>query len=96
MRTRFLMRSGIPAMLWLFVVSAPGLAQLRATVTNWRVPTSAQAPSSHVGGIRALGDVTNPVAFIGVTPCRVVDTRGAGDDRPAHSCGRLRLDVRRE
>jgi len=64
-------------MLWLLVVATPGRAQLGATVTNWQVPTSTQASSAHVGGIHALGDVTNPVAFIGVTPCRVVDTRGA-------------------
>jgi hypothetical protein len=77
MLTRFLVRFGFPAILWLFVVATPVRAQLGATVSNWPVPTSAQAPSTHAGGIHALGDVTNPIAFIGVTPCRVVDTRGA-------------------
>jgi len=49
-------------------------AQLGAPVPNWPVPSSGSGSFSR--GIRALADVTNPLPFIGVTPCRIVDTRG--------------------
>src|SRR5437016_6304023 len=55
-------------------------AQLGVAVPSWPVPASASGSSSR--GIRALADVTNPLPFIGVTPCRIVDTRG-----PAGSFG---------
>ena len=49
-------------------------AQLGSTVPNWAVPSSSSGSSGR--GIRTLADVTNPLPFIGVTPCRIVDTRG--------------------
>jgi hypothetical protein len=57
----------------LFAASA-AQAQLGSTVANWTAPSSNSGSSSR--GIRALADVTNPLPFIGVTPCRIVDTRG--------------------
>ncbi|HMF10376.1 MAG TPA: hypothetical protein VKJ00_14655, partial [Thermoanaerobaculia bacterium] len=77
MLTRFLSRSGIAAVAWLLAVPTPGRAQLGASVPNWPAPPYDQASSTVRGGMHTLGDVTNPVAFVGVTPCRVVDTRGA-------------------
>jgi hypothetical protein len=56
------------------LVSEGAIAQLGATVPNWTVPGGAATASP--GKIHALGDVTNPSAFIGVAPCRIVDTRG--------------------
>jgi hypothetical protein len=51
-------------------------AQLGATVPNWPVPSSGSTSSGRLGGMRTLGDVTPPATFVGVTPCRIVDTRG--------------------
>ena len=45
-------------------------------IQNWSAP-SRWTPSRTVG-VHALADVTNPLPFIGVTPCRVADTRGNG------------------
>jgi hypothetical protein len=49
-------------------------AQLGVTVPNWPAP---RAASRAHHGMTIQSDATNPIAFIGVTPCRVVDTRGA-------------------
>src|SRR5262249_45320592 len=59
----------------ILLVSSPVFAQLGATVPNWTAPRSS---SSH-GAMTTQGAVTNPLPFIGVTPCRIVDTRvGSG------------------
>jgi hypothetical protein len=58
----------------LSVASGHVRAQIGATVPNWSVPSSSSSPGT--SRIRALGDATNPLPFIGVTPCRIVDTRG--------------------
>jgi hypothetical protein len=51
---------------------APAWAQQdNIPLTNWPVPTRA-------GLSLAAADVTPPLPFIGITPCRVVDTRGNG------------------
>ena len=42
---------------------------------NWTVPPFAR---SSAGGITTMTDVTPPRVFVGVQPCRVVDTRGNG------------------
>src|SRR5215471_5843753 len=76
MLTRFLIRSGIAAVAWLLAVPTPGRAQLGASVPNWPAPPYDQASSTVRGSMHTLGDVTNPIAFVGVAPCRVVDTRG--------------------
>ncbi len=44
-------------------------------LNNWTVPPYTQATT---GGITTMTDVTAPRAFIGITPCRVADTRGNG------------------
>src|SRR6266566_7405288 len=77
-RTRA-MRLSLAIVSLAFAASA-AQAQLGATVSNWPVPSSGSG--SYTRGIRALADVTNPLPFIGVTPCRIVDTRG-----PAGSFG---------
>jgi hypothetical protein len=41
-------------------------------LTNWTVPPYHPARS---GGLRTMADVTPGIAFVGVTPCRIVDTR---------------------
>jgi hypothetical protein len=45
-------------------------------LNNWTVPPYTQ--SSHSGGITTMTDVTSPRLFVGITPCRVADTRGNG------------------
>ena len=45
-------------------------------LNNWTVPP--YHGSSARGGITTMGEITDAVAFIGVAPCRLVDTRQAG------------------
>jgi hypothetical protein len=52
--------------------SRPLWAQLGATVPNWEVPRGSGAH----GGMTTQSDLTPGVAFVGMTPCRIVDTRG--------------------
>lgn len=58
------------------LVSASAFAQLPdIPVSNWTVPPY----SSSSGGITTMTDATPPRLFIGVQPCRIVDTRpGSG------------------
>jgi hypothetical protein len=51
-------------------------AQIGAVVSNWAVPSSSSSSSSGLHHSQALGDVTRMLPFVGVTPCRIVDTRG--------------------
>src|SRR5437773_9381865 len=46
-------------------------------VPNWPAPASWSPPRSH-DGLTMMGEVTNPLPFIGVSPCRILDTRGNG------------------
>jgi hypothetical protein len=55
--------------------SSIAFAQLGAPVPNWAAPSNYTAP--HHGAISTMADVTNPLPFIAVSPCRIVDTRGA-------------------
>jgi hypothetical protein len=55
-------------------ISKPLLGQLGAPVPDWSRPHSSSNFSR--GGVTTQDDVTNGLAFIGVTPCRIVDTRG--------------------
>ena len=57
----------------MLLLSARAEAQIGATVANWSVP---RASSSHAGAKGTMGDATQALPFIGVTPCRIVDTRG--------------------
>src|SRR5947199_9669971 len=61
------------------VVGILASAFLRAQqipVTNWTVP--AYRANSASGGLTTMTDVTPGVGFVGVAPCRLVDTRQAG------------------
>jgi hypothetical protein len=69
-RTRALRVSGLALLLCPVTLSA----QLGTTVPNWPAPTGSSGAHR---GMTTQSDATNPVAFIGVTPCRVADTRGA-------------------
>src|SRR5215831_4537731 len=48
-------------------------AQIGAPAPNWAVPAS--HPSGFTG-MQAFASATNLLPFVGVTPCRIVDTRG--------------------
>lgn len=69
-----LAKIGLGLLFSILLVPSVARGQLGATVSDWPHPTS-QTPS-HRGAITTMGDVTNPLTFIGVTPCRIVDTRG--------------------
>ena len=78
--------------LLLLAVTAPAvlLAVDDIPLTNWTVPPYSASGAS--GGITTMGDITADVGFIGVTPCRLVDTRPesafpAGYGTPALSAG---------
>src|SRR5438093_3615206 len=45
------------------------------TIENWPAPATWSPAKSHA--VSAM-DVTNPLPFIGLAPCRIVDTRGNG------------------
>jgi hypothetical protein len=72
----FRLRVTFLAVVVVSVVSARAEGQLGAAVANWTVPSSG-ASARQAGGLTTMGDVTSPTPFIGVTPCRIVDTRGA-------------------
>jgi hypothetical protein len=56
------------------LLSGVVLAQSRdIPLTNWTVPP--YHPAGSAGGLRTMSDVTPGIAFVGVTPCRIVDTR---------------------
>jgi hypothetical protein len=64
-------------------------------ITNWAAPAFWSPPRVTRGatrGVTTQGDVTSPLPFIGVTPCRVVDTRGANGafGGPIFSAGQTR------
>src|SRR5881296_2440497 len=46
-------------------------------VSNWPAPATWSPRESHEG-LTTMGAITSPLPFIGVTPCRVLDTRGNG------------------
>jgi hypothetical protein len=58
---------------FLLSLVAAGLAaqEVDIPVRNWTVPTYRQASN----GVTTMTDVTNPVIFVGVSPCRIADTR---------------------
>ena len=58
----------------LLLASSAALAQLGQPVDDWSAP--ATYTPAHRGAISTMADVTNPMPFIPVTPCRIVDTRG--------------------
>jgi len=56
----------------ILIVSTAALA-VEIPLTNWTVPAYHSSGSS--GGITTMTDVTQGNGFVGVTPCRLVDTR---------------------
>ncbi len=56
------------------VFAASGL--LAESIRNW--PAPATWTPTRASGLHTMGDITNAMPFIGVTPCRVADTRGNG------------------
>jgi hypothetical protein len=72
------MRLSLVILVLAFIAGA-AQAQIGAVVPNWAVPSSgfsSGSSSSSSSGLRTLADVTSPGTFVGVTPCRIVDTRG--------------------
>jgi hypothetical protein len=66
----------VSTVLLVFLASGALLAQFRdIPLTNWEVPP--YRVSSPSGGFGTMADVTPAVSFVGVTPCRLVDTRPA-------------------
>jgi len=53
--------------------AAPVCAQ---EIANWPAPATWSPARSH-GGLTTMGEITSPLPFIGVAPCRIVDTRNA-------------------
>jgi hypothetical protein len=58
--------------LLVFVVAARGQD---IAIHNWSAPKTWMPPATP-GAKRTMTDVTNPLPFIGVRPCRLADTRG--------------------
>ena len=70
------MRGGVEktSVLVIFLVcAASGL--FAKSIENWPAPATWSPAKSHA--VSAM-DVTNPLPFIGLAPCRIVDTRGNG------------------
>jgi hypothetical protein len=62
--------------LGLALVSLAGFALGGEVIPNWSAPATWSPPRSR-SGLTTL-DVTNPLPFIALAPCRIVDTRGNG------------------
>ena len=62
--------------LGLMAVLVAGFALGGQAIPNWSAP--ATWTPTRASGVHTLADVTNPIPFVGVTPCRVADTRGNG------------------
>src|ERR1700693_1712844 len=66
--------------LLLFTFGVFGMAIVRAqepvqeVIPNWPAPAT-WSPHGVSRGVSTMGAITSPLPFIGVTPCRVVDTR---------------------
>jgi hypothetical protein len=62
--------------LGLVAVLVAGFALGSEAIPNWSAPATWTPARS--AGVHALSDITEPMPFIGVTPCRIADTRGNG------------------
>jgi Chaperone of endosialidase len=58
------------------VAVAGGQELVQETIPNW--PAPATWTPTRAAGVHTLANITSPLPFIGVTPCRVADTRGNG------------------
>jgi hypothetical protein len=58
----------------------PDPAALSGKIANWAAPESwsPPTPQSEDRGVSRMAAVTSPIPFIGLAPCRIVDTRGNG------------------
>jgi hypothetical protein len=54
-----------------------GLAFGGQAVANWSAPAT-WSPAKARGALTTMGNVTGPLPFVGLAPCRIVDTRGNG------------------
>src|SRR5262245_60746169 len=72
MRSRTLV--GLSVCTAIAFVSPVAEGQVGSTVSDWPAPS--RGAGAIPGWMRTMGDVTGPLPFIGVTPCRIVDTRG--------------------
>src|SRR5438552_17782151 len=54
-----------------------GLALCGEAIPNWAAPAT-WSPARPHGGLARMGDVTTPLPFVGLAPCRILDTRGNG------------------
>src|SRR5512141_3191230 len=61
----------------LMAVLVAGFALGDEDIPNWPAPAT-WSPHSTSRGVSAMSAITSPLPFIGVTPCRVADTRGNG------------------
>ncbi len=73
------MKRLLPAVLILAIAFGAGgtlLAQVAPAdnIPNWSVPAT-WSPTGASGGIQTMTDVTPPMLFVGVSPCRIADTR---------------------
>src|SRR5512132_2060700 len=81
------------AILWILVSVLSGLGAMQGqelvqeAIANWTAAPFWQPPSPHKGklervtgeqGIEAAASVSAPLPFVAITPCRLMDTRNAG------------------
>jgi hypothetical protein len=59
------------------VAVAAGQELVQEAIPNWSAPAT-WSPHSMGRGVSTMGAVTSPLPFIGLAPCRIVDTRGNG------------------
>ncbi|HYT71466.1 MAG TPA: hypothetical protein VEK78_08790, partial [Gemmatimonadales bacterium] len=73
------------------VAVAAGQELLQEAIPNWPAPAT-WSPHRASRGASAMSAITSPLPFIGVTPCRIVDTRNAVGPfgGPAFSSGQTR------
>src|SRR5258708_17746077 len=64
------------SLLVLISVFQAGLTLGGEEIPNWPAPETWTPTRS--SGVHAMSNITSPLPFIGVTPCRVADTRGNG------------------
>src|SRR5450759_3558571 len=59
------------------VAVAAGQELVQEAIPNWSAPET-WSPHRVSRGVSTMGAVTSPIPFIGLAPCRIVDTRGNG------------------
>jgi hypothetical protein len=59
----------------LAAVLLSGVVLAGVAIPNWPAPAT-WSPSRASDGVRTMGDISSPLPFIGVTPCRQYDSRG--------------------